>query len=81
MAELIVRPSGPLHGSTIVPGDKSISHRALLLGALADGDTWVGGWLPAEDCQATLRCVRALGVAVDRQSDTELVVHGVGLQV
>jgi len=54
-----------LRGSVTVPGDKSISHRALLLSALAEGATLVRGWLPAEDCQATLRCVRGLGVHVD----------------
>jgi len=65
MPNLIINPAGPLRGSVTVPGDKSISHRALLLGALAEGDTLVRGWLPAEDCQATLRCVRGLGVSVD----------------
>jgi 3-phosphoshikimate 1-carboxyvinyltransferase len=80
MRQLIIRPSGALHGTVSVPGDKSISHRALLLGALALGDTRVRGWLPAEDCQATLRCVRGLGVEVEQQSETELVVHGAGLR-
>jgi 3-phosphoshikimate 1-carboxyvinyltransferase len=82
MRQLIVRPSGPLRGSVTVPGDKSITHRALLLSALAVGDTRVRGWLAAEDCQATLRCIRALGVTVDLSSaptDTpELLVHGLG---
>ena len=65
MATLIVEPSGVLRGTVSVPGDKSISHRALLFGALAEGQTHVTGWLPAEDCQATLRCVRAMGVTVE----------------
>ncbi len=62
-----------------MPGDKSISHRALLLSALAEGDTALSGWLAAEDCQATLRCVRALGVAVEQPGASDLLVHGVGL--
>ncbi len=88
MPGLIIRPSRGLRGAAAVPGDKSISHRALLLGAIADGETQVRGWLPAEDCQATLRCVRALGVQVDGDdppsgSDprgTTLRVRGVGLE-
>jgi 3-phosphoshikimate 1-carboxyvinyltransferase len=62
-----------------VPGDKSLSHRALILGALADGVSQARGWLPAGDTLATLRCVQALGVAVERRDDTTLSVHGRGL--
>jgi 3-phosphoshikimate 1-carboxyvinyltransferase len=65
MPDLIIRPSGPLRGETTVPGDKSITHRAIILGALADGDTVVRGWVPAEVCLATLSCVQALGVEVE----------------
>ena len=65
MTSLIVRKSGPLRGAIAVPGDKSITHRALILGALAEGDTRVRGWVPAEVCLATLRCIRALGVEVE----------------
>ena len=64
MTSLIVRKSGPLRGAIAVPGDKSITHRALILGALAEGDTRVRGWVPAEVCLATLRCIRALGVDI-----------------
>lgn len=71
-----VRPGGALRGSTRVPGDKSISHRAVMFGALADGDTHVRDWLPAGDTEASLAAVRALGVPIDRLSPTELVVHG-----
>jgi 3-phosphoshikimate 1-carboxyvinyltransferase len=63
-----------------VPGDKSISHRALLLGGIAEGISTVRNWLPAADCQATLDAVRALGVGVERVSSTELHVRGVGLR-
>jgi 3-phosphoshikimate 1-carboxyvinyltransferase len=69
-----------LHGSASVPGDKSISHRALLFGAIAEGEGIVHNWLPAEDCQATLKAMRALGVKVEQPSSTELVVHGQGLR-
>ena len=79
MTALIIQKAGALRGKTTVPGDKSISHRVLMLGALADGDTRVRGWLPAQDCRATLRCMRALGVTVDQPTDTELVIRGVGV--
>ena len=65
MAGLRVRPAGPLRGEITVPGDKSITHRALLLGALADGTTEIAGALDGEDCRATARAVAALGVSVD----------------
>jgi 3-phosphoshikimate 1-carboxyvinyltransferase len=79
VTKLLINPGGPLRGAVTVPGDKSISHRALLLGALADGDVHIEGWLPAADCLATLRCIRALGVKVEQRSETSLIVHGVGL--
>lgn len=68
-----------LRGRVRVPGDKSISHRALLLGAIAEGATRVRNFLPAADCLATLACVQALGAEVERVSETELIVHGQGL--
>jgi 3-phosphoshikimate 1-carboxyvinyltransferase len=77
--QLIVQPSGPLRGAVCVPGDKSISHRALILGAIADGVSRVENFLPAADCLATLGAVRALGVEVEELSPTSLVVHGRGL--
>ena len=76
--KLVVRPSDGLWGAVRVPGDKSISHRALMLGAIAEGVTRVTNWLPAGDCQATLRCVRALGVPIEQHDATTLTVHGVG---
>ncbi len=69
-----------LSGSAIVPGDKSITHRALLLGAIAQGVSTVRNWLPSADCQATLNAIRALGVTVEQISPSELLVHGVGLR-
>ncbi len=79
MTRLRVHRSGPLRGAVRVPGDKSISHRALLLGALADGKVEITGFLPCNDTRATLGCVRGLGVEVEVQSPTSLVVHGAGL--
>ncbi len=75
---LRVRPVRSLRGDYRLPGDKSISHRALLLGALSVGATDVQGFLPAADCLASLRCVRGLGVRVDELSATHLIVHGRG---
>ncbi len=74
-----VRPGSALRGTIRVPGDKSISHRALILGALADGVTQVRGFLPAGDTLATLRAMRALGVTVEQHDAATLTVHGRGL--
>jgi len=76
---LVTGTSGPLRGRIRVPGDKSISHRALLLGAIAEGMTRVANFLPATDCLATLACVRALGIEVEQTQAGDLIVHGQGL--
>jgi 3-phosphoshikimate 1-carboxyvinyltransferase len=70
---LTCRRAGPLRGTIAVPGDKSISHRSLLLGALAQGETRVTGLLEAEDVRSTRRAVEALGATV-REEGAELVV-------
>jgi 3-phosphoshikimate 1-carboxyvinyltransferase len=75
-----VEPAGALVGHIAVPGDKSISHRALLLGALTDGETRVRGFGRSGDTESTLAAVRALGVEVEEEGDDELVVHGLGLR-
>ncbi len=80
MNRLTVQASGPLRGRVCVPGDKSISHRALLLGAIADGTGRVENFLPAADCLTTLRAVRALGIAVEQHSPTALTIHGRGMR-
>lgn len=80
MPHYFVHPVPHLAGAIRVPGDKSISHRALLLGSLAEGVTQVRGFLESEDCLATLRAMRALGVQVERTASCEVRVHGVGLQ-
>ena len=75
-----VEPAGALVGHIAVPGDKSISHRAVLVGALADGETRVVGFGRSADTESTLNAVRALGIQVDELGDDELVVHGAGLR-
>ena len=80
MSRLIVHPGGALCGRGRVPGDKSISHRALLLGALANGASHISGFLPSRDCLATLACLRALGVHVEAHDATTLTVRGRGLR-
>jgi 3-phosphoshikimate 1-carboxyvinyltransferase len=77
---LRVEPAASLVGHVVVPGDKSISHRAVLIGALGDGETGVHGFGRSGDTQATVDAVRALGVEVEDVADDELVVHGVGLR-
>jgi 3-phosphoshikimate 1-carboxyvinyltransferase len=79
MSSLTVRAGPPLHGRMCVPGDKSISHRAVLLGAIAGGVSRVGNFSPAADCRATVRAMRALGVEVEESGSAVLVVAGRGL--
>src|SRR3984885_1910405 len=76
---LQARSSGPLTGTVRVPGDKSISHRALILGALAVGETKVSGLLEGEDVLNTAKAMRALGAQVERSGDFAWVVRGVGV--
>jgi 3-phosphoshikimate 1-carboxyvinyltransferase len=71
-----VEPAGALVGHIAVPGDKSISHRAVLIGSLCEGETRVRGFGRSGDTQSTVDAVRTLGVQVDDISDDELVVHG-----
>lgn len=73
------RSSGPLTGKVRVPGDKSISHRALILGALAVGETRISGLLEAEDVLNTAKAMRALGAKVERSGDFAWSVRGVGV--
>src|SRR5476649_124374 len=71
--------SGPLTGKVRVPGDKSISHRALILGALAVGQTRVSGLLEGEDVLNTAKAMRALGAQVERTGAFAWEVRGVGV--
>jgi len=79
MSDFIVEPAQGVAGRVAVPGDKSISHRALMLGAIASGTTCVTGFLEGEDCLATLRAVTSLGARVERPAAGEVRVEGVGL--
>ncbi len=76
---LLIHPTQELYGSTTVPGDKSISHRAAIFAALAEGRSQVRNFLPGGDCQATLGVLRSLGVAIEEVSPSELLIDGVGL--
>jgi 3-phosphoshikimate 1-carboxyvinyltransferase len=76
---LIARSSGPLIGNVRVPGDKSISHRALILGSLSVGKTSISGLLEGEDVLNTAKSMRALGARVERTGDFAWVVRGVGV--
>jgi 3-phosphoshikimate 1-carboxyvinyltransferase len=75
-----VEPAARIDGHIGVPGDKSISHRALLIGALSEGETLVRRWGRSGDTESTLGVLRTLGVEVDEQDVDTLVVHGVGLR-
>ncbi len=68
-----------LRGSLRVPGDKSVSHRAVMLGALAEGITTIDGFLEGEDTRATARILEQLGVRIETSSANQRIVHGVGL--
>ena len=70
---------GPPLGRVRVPGDKSISHRALMLSAIADGPSRITGFLEGEDTRATARILRQLGVRIEAPASGERLVHGVGL--
>lgn len=73
---LTVRPARHIGGEITVPGDKSLSHRAVLFSALADGTTRITGFLPGEDCICTMRALQAMGSVIEVESKTDLIVHG-----
>jgi 3-phosphoshikimate 1-carboxyvinyltransferase len=73
-------PAMRVFGTMTVPGDKSISHRALMLSGIAEGVSEVTGFLASEDCLATLSAMRALGVRIEQPSATHVLIHGVGLR-
>jgi len=72
-------PSTLTSGTVTVPGDKSVSHRALMLGSIADGQTNVSSFLAGEDCLATLRALRQMGVDIEEVDATTLRINGVGM--
>jgi 3-phosphoshikimate 1-carboxyvinyltransferase len=73
------RPTGPLKGAIRVPGDKSISHRALMLSALAVGESRISGLLEGEDVLSTAAALRAMGATIERLGEGDWRVHGVGV--
>ncbi len=79
MKPLLSSVSGPLTGLAAIPGDKSISHRSLMFGALSVGETRVTGLLEGEDVLATAAAMRAMGAEIDRSADGTWRIHGVGL--
>lgn len=74
-----IQPGGKLAGSIRVPGDKSISHRSIMLGSLAEGTTHISGFLEGEDNLATINAFRALGVKIDGPDQGQVVIEGVGM--
>ncbi len=75
----LAEPGGHLQGTIRVPGDKSISHRSIMLGSLADGITEVSGFLEGDDSLATLRAFRHMGVRIEGPEQGRVRIHGVGL--
>ncbi|HKE95691.1 MAG TPA: 3-phosphoshikimate 1-carboxyvinyltransferase [Povalibacter sp.] len=80
MSHYVVQPVQGTAGAIKVPGDKSVSHRAMMLGGIAEGVTEVRGFLESEDCLATMKAMQALGVKIERPAAQEVRVHGVGLK-
>jgi 3-phosphoshikimate 1-carboxyvinyltransferase len=78
-SQLTARRGGSLRGRVRVPGDKSISHRSLILGAMVVGETRISGLLEGEDVVNTAKAMRALGATVTRTGDGEWSVRGVGV--
>jgi 3-phosphoshikimate 1-carboxyvinyltransferase len=79
MLRFTAHPAMRVFGSMTVPGDKSISHRALMLSGIAEGTSEVSGFLESEDCLASLAAMRALGVRIQQTSATRVLIHGVGM--
>ena len=73
-------PAGPLRGTLRVPGDKSISHRSVMIAALAEGTSRISGFLEGEDTRATARAFADMGVRIEAPAPSERIVHGVGLR-
>jgi len=75
-----ISPAKQLKGGIQIPGDKSISHRGIIFGALAHGTTRLKNFLMANDCVSTIEIFRQLGISIDIQKDNTILVHGQGLQ-
>ena len=77
MSDWKIRRAPTIQTELEVPGDKSISHRAVILAAMSNGPCVIKGFLPSEDCLATVGAMRALGVKIEVADETTLIVHGV----
>lgn len=77
--QFLAHTGGQVQGRLRVPGDKSISHRSIMLGSLAEGTTRITGFLDGDDCLATVNAFRAMGVEIEGPNHGELTIHGVGL--
>ncbi|MBU0671616.1 MAG: 3-phosphoshikimate 1-carboxyvinyltransferase [Candidatus Margulisbacteria bacterium] len=80
MTNLIVKPSKGIKGEIHIPGDKSISHRAIMIGSLAKGETIINGFLPSADCLATVECFRKLGIDIQMTNGCKIIIDGKGLK-
>jgi 3-phosphoshikimate 1-carboxyvinyltransferase len=78
MSALTITPAGPLQGTIAVPGDKSITHRAIILSALAEGDSAISAYCRGEDCLNTMRAFEAMGIQIEERPE-QLLVRGKGL--
>lgn len=78
-SQLKSNPTSFLRGEIRVPGDKSISHRAVILGAIADGTTEISGFLASEDCIATAHAFQAMGITIEQQSQQRILIQGAGM--
>ena len=76
MSDLLVSRAPTIEAEIKVPGDKSMSHRAVLLSAISNGTCVVRGFLPSQDCQCTVNAMREFGVAIEQPEETTLVIHG-----
>jgi 3-phosphoshikimate 1-carboxyvinyltransferase len=74
---MIIRPATKVRGDLLLPGDKSISHRAAIIAALAAGATRIENFAPGADCASTLSCLKQLGVAIEREENT-VIIYGMG---
>ncbi|MFP3418167.1 3-phosphoshikimate 1-carboxyvinyltransferase [Bacillus sp. SIMBA_154] len=74
-----IHKNAPMNGEIHIPGDKSISHRSVMFGAIADGTTVVKNFLPGADCLSTIDCFRKMGVEIE-QKGTDVIIHGKGLK-
>ena len=76
MSDWKIRRAPAIHAEITVPGDKSISHRAVMLAAMSNGPCVIRGFLASEDCLSTVEAIRSLGIEIERPDDETLIVHG-----